>query len=262
MLPRQVPATKVPALNCRIHQHGIVGFNGIVGKILSLSNHISARSLVIAVLLAGSAMAQKSTPVPSTPPPAQTGAAPEKSGDDGSDKSVSPDKRFGRFNMRRRGDGRSAAPPAGQWLRRYHNLPPQQQQNLLSNDPQFQKLPPTRQEQLRGQLKEFNSRSPEQQQRMLDRMAKFENMSDEQKQQLEKLHQRMHEIPEGRRAVVRREFQLLQQLTPDQRQRVMSSDSYHTTFSDGEREIIKGMTDIQASSGDADGPPPDSPEFF
>jgi hypothetical protein len=228
---------------------------------LSLFDHISARTLGVAVLLVSSATAQKSaSPAPSGPQSSQTNAAPSKT--DESQNPAATEKRFGRFTLRRRGEGTSAAPPAGQWLRRYHNLPPQEQQNLLSSDPQFQKLPPPRQEQLRDQLKEFNSRPPEQQQRILDRMAKFENMTEEQKQQLEKVHQRMHDIPEGRRGVVRREFQLLQQLTPDQRQRVMSSDSYRTTFSDKEREIIKGMTDIQATSADADSPPPETPEFF
>lgn len=99
---------------------------------------------------------------------------------------------------------------------------------------------------------------------MLDRMAKFDNLSDEQKQQLEKVHQRMHEIPEDRRGVVRREFQLLQQMTPDQRQRVMSSDSYNTTFSDKERDVIKSMSDIQGTTAgnDHDGPPPfEAPEY-
>jgi hypothetical protein len=226
---------------------------------LSLFDHNPVGTLAVAVLLVSGAAAQKSAS-PSSPPASQTNAAPAKAGESQDPSAI--DKRFGRFTLRRRGEAKSSAPAAGQWLRRYHNLPPQEQQNLLSSDPQFQKLPPTRQEQLRDQLKEFNSRPPDQQQRMLDRMAKFDNMSDEQKQQLEKLHQRMHEIPEGRRGVVRREFQLLQQLTPEQRQRVMSSDSYRTTFSDNEREIIKGMTDIQAASGDSDTPPPDNPEFF
>ncbi len=111
---------------------------------------------------------------------------------------------------------------------------------------------------MRDRLKDFNSRSPEQQQRILDRMQKFENMSDAQKQQLENVHQRMHEIPEDRRGVVRREFQLLQQMTPDQRQRVMNSDSFRTTFSDKEREVIKGMADVQgATAAENDNPPPE-----
>jgi hypothetical protein len=165
---------------------------------------------------------------------------------------------IGVFGNRRRENGGRPVPQAGEWLRKYRNLPPQEQQKLLDSDPQFQKLAPDRQEQLRDRLKGFNSLPPEQQQRMLDRMAKFDNLSDAQKQQLEKVHQRMHEIPEDRRGVVRREFQLLQQMTPEQRQRVMSSDSFHTTFSDNEREIIKGMADIQETSAgnEHDGPPP------
>jgi hypothetical protein len=222
-------------------------------NILRRLSYISVSTILATSLLAGSAWAQQ----PSAPPTKKNDAGRGQNFQQPSP----PQNRFqiGPFGNRRRDAGARPGQQAGGWLRKYHNLPPQEQQKLLESDPQFQKLSPDRQEQLRDRLKEFNSRSPEQQQRMLDRMAKFENLSDAQKQQLEALHQRMHEIPEDRRGVVRREFQLLQQMTPDQRQRVMNSDSYRTTFSDNEREIIKGMADIQGATAAADNenPPPD-----
>ena len=205
----------------------------------------------MATTLVVGALAQQ----PSAPPPKNNDAG------RGQNLQQSPPKtrfQIGPFGNRRRDGGPRPGQPAGGWLRKYHNLPPQEQQKLLESDSQFQKLPPDRQEKLRDRLKEFNSRSPEEQQRILDRMAKFENLSDAQKEQLQNMHQRMHDIPEDRRGVVRREFQLLQQMTPDQRQRVMNSDSFRTTFSDNEREIIKGMADIQGSTAaDNDSPPPD-----
>jgi hypothetical protein len=211
---------------------------------LTRSKEKSVCTLAFGALLVSSAWAQQ-----------PAGAPPKKDKDAGRNTQNFQQSRpltsfqIGPFG-KRRGAG---APPAGEWLRKYHNLPPQEQQKLLESDTQFQQLPPDRQERLRDRLKEFNSRSPEEQQRMLDRMAKFDNLSDAQKEQLEKVHQRMHEIPEQRRGVVRREFQLLQQMTPEQRLRVMSSDSYRTTFSEDEREIIKAMSEVQGSAENKEG---------
>lgn len=225
------------------------------------SKHITLCSIATAALFVSSAWAQQ----PGAPPPKKSEPAHRQ---DFQQQNPPQHNRFqiGVFGNRRRDNGGRSVPQAGEWLRKYRNLPPQEQQRLLDSDPQFQKLTPDRQEQLRDRLKDFNSRPPEQQERMLDRMAKFDNLSDAQKQQLEKVHQRMHEIPEDRRGVVRREFQLLQQMTPEQRQRVMSSDSYRTTFSDNEREVIKTMSDIQgttATGNEHDGPPPfEAPEEY
>src|SRR5438270_13325339 len=65
---------------------------------------------------------------------------------------------------------------AGDWLRKYQNLPPQDQEKLLSNDPNFQKLPPERQSHLRNNLRNFNLLPPEKKQQVLDRMSKFESL--------------------------------------------------------------------------------------
>ena len=46
---------------------------------------------------------------------------------------------------------------AGQWLRRYKDLPPDQQQKALENDPQFRSLPVERQQLLRQRLQRFSS---------------------------------------------------------------------------------------------------------
>src|SRR5216684_108696 len=54
-------------------------------------------------------------------------------------------------------------PPAGEWLRKYHNLPGDQQEQLLQSDPQFKKLPPPQQQQLQQRLRNFNNLPPQQQ---------------------------------------------------------------------------------------------------
>ena len=61
---------------------------------------------------------------------------------------------------------------AGQWLRRYKDLPPDQQQKALDNDPQFRSLPPARQQILRERLLRFSSLPPQQQNRILQQIGR------------------------------------------------------------------------------------------
>ena len=150
-----------------------------------------------------------------------------------------------------------ARPPAGEWLRKYRNAPPDQQQRLLESDPQFQRLPAQRQQQLEQRLRNFNAMPAEQQERVLDRMQKFDNLPDAQKRRLEQLHQQMHNIPEDRRGPVRIAFQRLQQMPPDQRERVMNSDHFKSTFSPQEQNLIRGMVEVQDQTGAAPQPPKD-----
>ena len=149
-----------------------------------------------------------------------------------------------------------ARPPAGEWLRKYRNAPPDQQQKLLESDPQFQRLPAQRQQQLEQRLRNFNAMPAQQQERVLDRMQKFDNLPEAQKKRLEQLHQQMHNIPDDRRGPVRIAFQRLQQMPPDERERVMNSDRFKSTFSPQEQNLIRGMVEVQ----DQTAPAPSGPK--
>src|SRR5208282_1036584 len=71
---------------------------------------------------------------------------------------------------------------AGNWLRRYKDLPPAQQRRALENDPQFRRLPPQQQARLRQRLQRFSSLPPQQQERVLNRMETWEHLTPDQKQ--------------------------------------------------------------------------------
>ena len=49
----------------------------------------------------------------------------------------------------------------GEWLESHKNLPLDQQEKALENDPNFKKMAPTRQNALRDRLRKFNSLTPE-----------------------------------------------------------------------------------------------------
>src|SRR4051812_3803998 len=87
----------------------------------------------------------------------------------------------------------------GDWLKKFKDLPPDQQKAALENDPTFKKLPPERQEKLRQQLAQFNNMPTEQSEKIVKRMMRFKNIKQEQKQQTRKLAQRYHNVsPEQR----------------------------------------------------------------
>src|SRR3954471_9593647 len=71
----------------------------------------------------------------------------------------------------------------GDWLKKFKDLPPDQQKAALENEPTFKKLPPERQEKLRQRLAQFNNLPPEQREKIVKRMRKFENLTPAQKVQ-------------------------------------------------------------------------------
>ncbi len=146
-----------------------------------------------------------------------------------------------------RGPGRHG----GDWLRKMHNLPADQQERALQNDPEFQRLSPEAQARLRERLRQFNKLSPEQRERMLNRWEQFEHLTPEQQQQARRLHQRMRELPEARRRMMYRALQHLRDMPAGERQRVLASDRFRNMFSDEERNLLRGMAEM--------GPPPDAP---
>ena len=103
-----------------------------------------------------------------------------------------------------------AHPPAsghaGDWLRRYKDLPPAEQDRELQKDPAFRRLPPERQQQLRQRLQHFSDLPPQQQLRMLNRMETWEHLTPEQKQQARQIYGQMRQLPPDRQRMVQRPF--------------------------------------------------------
>jgi hypothetical protein len=131
----------------------------------------------------------------------------------------------------------------GQWLRKYNNLPPQQQEQMLKQDQEFQKLAPEAQQRLLERLRRFNQKSPEEREKTISRMERFEQLSPEQRQKLMQFQQRLKELPEDRRDQVRKAFRHLHNMTPEQRQEVFNSPRFKQMFNDKEQELVKSMVE-------------------
>jgi hypothetical protein len=128
---------------------------------------------------------------------------------------------------------------AGDWLRRYSNLPPGEQERALRSDPVFRRLPPDRQQILLQRLRHFSSLPPDQQQRMLKRMEIWEHLTPAQKDQARRVHGEMEALPPERRGKVTAAMRQLIYLSPEQRLGMIDSDRFKGMFSPHERDIMR-----------------------
>jgi hypothetical protein len=139
---------------------------------------------------------------------------------------------------------------AGNWLRRYKDLPPAQQRRALENDPQFRRLSPQQQARLLDRLHHFSTLPPQQQERVLNRMETWEHLTPYQKQQARQLFQQFKQLPPDRRQAVNRAIRSMRGLTPDQRDRLIDSPQFRSAFSPQERGILSGAAHLPLASGD------------
>jgi hypothetical protein len=153
--------------------------------------------------------------------------------------------------MRQRGGMEGRQHPgahAGDWLRRYGRLSPEEQNRALAGDPQFQQLPPERQQRLRERLQQFNSLPPERRQQIMDRMEVFEHLPPEQKEKLRQFSEQFRQMPEERRRMMHHALKNLREMSPQERERVLASPRFSQNFSPQEIEILRGMSAFQPPS--------------
>src|SRR5580693_1315941 len=147
---------------------------------------------------------------------------------------------------------------AGNWLRRYKDLPPAQQRRALENDSQFRRLPPQQQARLQNRLQHFSSLPPQQQERVLNRMETWEHLTQNQKQQARQLFQQFKQLPPARRQAVNRAIRDMRHLSPVQRDNLIDSDIFRNSFSPEERSLLHGAAHLPLAAGDGlQGDPPE-----
>jgi Protein of unknown function (DUF3106) len=148
------------------------------------------------------------------------------------------------------GKGHGGGAHAGAWLRRYHQMPADEQERALNNDSEFKNLPADKQEKLRQRLREFNSYPEKKKQRILRRMELFEHLSPEQQAHARALWDRVRELPDGRRRIVRRTARNLRQFDVAERERVLATAPYQNSFSEQERALIRDLAafDLEAAA--------------
>jgi len=137
----------------------------------------------------------------------------------------------------------------GDWLQEHKDLPLDQQLKLLENDPKFKKLPPDRQNALRERLKKFNSLTPHQRTQALQRMEFLAKLTPQQRQQLRDANQQLKVLPPERQVAVHTALRHLRQMPPAERQQIIQSDRFKTTFSDQEQKLISQLAELNPQEG-------------
>jgi hypothetical protein len=139
----------------------------------------------------------------------------------------------------------------GDWLRAHKDLPLDQQLKLLESEPGFKKLPADRQSALRERLKKFNSLPPEKRNQALQRMEFLAKLTPQQRQQLRDANQQLQGLPQERQVAVHKALRHLRQMPPAERQQVIQSDRFKTTFSDQEQKLISQLAEMPPADGAA-----------
>jgi len=135
-------------------------------------------------------------------------------------------------------------PHQGDWLRKFSNLPPAQQEKQLESDPMFRSLSPDKQQHLLDRLRNFNSLSPEKKEKILNRMETYEHLPPEKQAQARSLFQQYKGLPADQRSQVSQEYRKLRQMTPEQRTQYFDSDEFHNNLNDQQRDLLRGMADL------------------
>lgn len=136
------------------------------------------------------------------------------------------------------------APKLGAWLRAHKDLPFDQQEKALENDPGFKRLTPQRQAELKDRLQKFNSLPPDKKEKALRNMEYWEKLTPEQKEQIKQAHQHMETLPAERKTMVRKALRHLRTLSPAERQQEFASGEFKTKFSDQEQTILRNLAEI------------------
>jgi hypothetical protein len=137
----------------------------------------------------------------------------------------------------------------GDWLQAHKDLPLDQQLKLLENEPGFKKLPADRQAALRERLKKFNSLPPDKRDQAVQRMEFLAKLTPLQRQQLRDANQQLKGLPPERQVAVHTALRHLRQMPPADRQQVIQSDRFRSTFSDQEQKLISQLAELNPQQG-------------
>ncbi|MHB8302593.1 MAG: DUF3106 domain-containing protein [Acidobacteriaceae bacterium] len=136
-------------------------------------------------------------------------------------------------------------PHLAQWLRQHQNMPLQQQQRALQNEPGFNRLSQEQQQRLMGRLQQLHDMSAPQRERTLQGMEALEKLSPEQRREVHNVMQEVGHLPEDRQRMIHKAFRDLSQLPPTQRRAELASPQFKGQFSDRERQILGTLMSVQ-----------------
>ena len=135
-------------------------------------------------------------------------------------------------------------PHNGDWLRKYGELPPAEQEQKLESDPMFQSLTPDKQQSLLNRLRNFNSLTPSKKKQVLMRMETYEHLTPVQQKQADSLYQNYRGLPPDQQSQVSQAYKKLREMNPEQRAQFFNSDEFFSSFNGDQRSLLRGMSEL------------------
>jgi hypothetical protein len=136
-------------------------------------------------------------------------------------------------------------PHASDWLRNHEDLSLAEQKKALEADPQYQRLSPEGQQKLLQRLDHFNSLPPAQRDRIMQRMETLEHLSPQDREKARGLFSSFRQLPTARRSQLNFALRDLRAMSPDDRMRALDSNEYKARFTDQERDLLRGMSEME-----------------
>jgi Protein of unknown function (DUF3106) len=174
---------------------------------------------------------------------------------------------FARGKDDRKDNGKKPAqqqqhPVTGEWLKEHRNQPVQEQKKELEKDPHFQKLTPDQKQHIMQRLDHFNSLPPDRKEHVITNMERFAQMPTEQQNRAKALFSQFRMLPVDRKLALRQGFARLRRLKPQERQPAIESQEFKSQYSDSERDLLRGMTELNVGPAhdedvNAGSPPPE-----
>ena len=147
------------------------------------------------------------------------------------------------------GQGANAAnAPRGHledWLNQHRNVTVQDQERMLQSYPSFRRLAPADQQRLTQQLRQVDRMPEQQRERRLARNEMLERLSPEERMSINRSGRDWAALPPGRQIMMKQALQTLRGVPLDQREMVLNSARYQSTFTPQERGILSDFLKVE-----------------
>jgi TPR repeat protein len=130
-----------------------------------------------------------------------------------------------------------------EWMDRHRNLTPEQQQQALSREPDFNQLPQATQERMRTRLAQLNAMPPEQRQWIVNYNTWMEHLSVDQRAQVRESLEQLGALPMDQRQQVAKSFRDLRELPTDQAA-AMNSPQYRN-MNPAQRSALNNLLRVE-----------------
>lgn len=140
--------------------------------------------------------------------------------------------------------GLAGLPP--KWVENLREMSPEEQEQFMQNNQQFQNLPPQRQEQIRKNLQNWNRLPPVQRDALRDRAAVLEKLTPQQRVYVRNvLLPEWQQMPQDRKQAINIRLRKLQGMTPSERQAFLDDPRFMQGLSPSEQSVLRDLNSLR-----------------